>query len=573
MDPKCRAGLPAATTSAGDDLNVCIFQSLAAFLRETQGMAALERAARAADLLPGDFDGSSRSRWISLAQAERFLAEARSFFPDDASFAAACAHQYRASYGPLLLIARATTPWAAYELGCNRIMTGVLTRIGRFEARRQGSRYSIRYFGSRRESHLMCLPRQAQIAAMATLWGLPPLRVDHPRCIARGDECCEYLFNLVEPTRWLLAAVGLAAGLAAAAAAGMLGVSVNDPTLWGTLPLLGLLVGMGAEWRRASLANRQMAHEIQEGMVELTRQEAEARRELLAFQQRQRNWSRLLEDQVTERSERQQKVIDQMRSLEEQRIRALRALSHDLRGPLTVLSLSTDRLLERKGPSERDRSSLLQEMVNASSQMTKLLNRLLDSLSAESQALQLTARTIEVSPLVERLRQRLNALCYRRDIRTSTFSTREAPDAIEIDEVLLDRVVDNLLTNAAKYTEHGSILVEVSGSPGYLIIKVSDTGRGIDQEKIERVFVPGGSEAELRAPNSSGLGLSVVVQLLAQIGGKLEVMSKPNVGTTFWAHLPIRPSPQSAEPFKGRPDRPESRDPLQGVVFIRRATP
>jgi signal transduction histidine kinase len=125
-------------------------------------------------------------------------------------------------------------------------------------------------------------------------------------------------------------------------------------------------------------------------------------------------------------------------------------------------------------------------------------------------------------------------------VRATVFATREVPEHVQIDPLALDRIVDNLLTNAAKYTERGSIVVEVDGSPGFLVVKVSDTGCGIQPEELERVFEVGGSSAESRRGDSFGVGLSVVVQLLDQMGGRLEIMSKPGSGTTFWVYLPVR---------------------------------
>jgi signal transduction histidine kinase len=104
----------------------------------------------------------------------------------------------------------------------------------------------------------------------------------------------------------------------------------------------------------------------------------------------------------------------------------------------------------------------------------------------------------------------------------------------------LDRVVDNLLTNAAKYTERGAVVVELDGAPGFLVLKVSDTGCGIEAEAMGRIFQPGGSPVDARRGDSFGVGLSVVIRLLEQIGGRLEVMSKPGEGTTFWIFLPLR---------------------------------
>src|SRR5690606_479521 len=132
------------------------------------------------------------------------------------------------------------------------------------------------------------------------------------------------------------------------------------------------------------------------------------------------------------------------------------------------------------------------------------------------------------------------ALVHGKPIRSSVFRVREAPDEVVVDAMVLDRIIDNLLSNAAKYTQNGSIVVEVAGTPGFLTLKISDTGRGMEPDSLERAFVSGASEPAQRQSGSYGIGLSVVIDLLGRIGGRLEVMSKPNTGTTFWVHVPVR---------------------------------
>jgi signal transduction histidine kinase len=123
-----------------------------------------------------------------------------------------------------------------------------------------------------------------------------------------------------------------------------------------------------------------------------------------------------------------------------------------------------------------------------------------------------------------------------KDVRISVFTVRDAPERITIDIVLFNRIIDNLLLNAAEFTEHGSIVVEVAGTPDFLTIKISDTGGTLREDELGKIFRP-----VQRGPGgySYGAGLSVVVQLLASVGGKLDVMTHNGKGTTFWAHFPV----------------------------------
>ncbi|HEY6461327.1 MAG TPA: ATP-binding protein, partial [Polyangiaceae bacterium] len=91
---------------------------------------------------------------------------------------------------------------------------------------------------------------------------------------------------------------------------------------------------------------------------------------------------------------------------------------------------------------------------------------------------------------------------------------------------------------------------------------------------LEKVFEPGGSSLESRRGDSYGVGLSVVVKLLEQMGGTLEVMSRPGSGTTFWVYLPVKPGQHRRTTDPGRRSfPPESTSPrLSRVVSIRKQT-
>jgi signal transduction histidine kinase len=212
-----------------------------------------------------------------------------------------------------------------------------------------------------------------------------------------------------------------------------------------------------------------------------------------------------------------------------------------------------------------------------------MLGDLVQVTKAQRDFVTMAPQPVETSELSESLRGRLRALVHGRDVRTTVFATREAPQQVEIDPLALDRIVDNLLTNAAKYTERGSIVVELDGSEGFLVIKVSDTGCGIEPHALESVFEVGGSSVESRRGDSFGVGLSVVVQLLDQMGGRLEIMSKPGSGTTFWVYVPLQAerrtrtftsdSAASSPPgatVTAAPGTESQRRPLPPVVSIRK---
>jgi signal transduction histidine kinase len=297
---------------------------------------------------------------------------------------------------------------------------------------------------------------------------------------------------------------------------------------------------------------------------------------VLALSQRQKEWTRVLEEQVAERTATMEAVVRKLQNIREDLQSNLRGVSHDLQNPLFAIRyLNEHMLVELRSPGPDLVPTLvdsLEEQARSAEKMIAMFQDLMRLVSADTPLLRLAPQIVETGPLLDQLRRRVRALVIGREIRVSTLASRETPSQIETDLLLFDRVIDNLLTNAAKYTERGSIVIELDGKPGFLTVKVSDTGRGIAEDDIRKIFEPGGSKKEARAKYSHGVGLSVVVRLLAQIGGRLEVMSLPGVGTTFWAHFPVEISKATKdvvpEDERVRDDDP---DMLAKVVTIHRS--
>jgi signal transduction histidine kinase len=293
----------------------------------------------------------------------------------------------------------------------------------------------------------------------------------------------------------------------------------------------------------------------------------EARRELAALRERERQWGALVQGRSGERTSALDLARDGARDPQQDRTSALLGFSHDLRGPLQVVQFGAD-VVRARCPGDAYLTGVVADMDRALQQMRRMLTDLVETAANRRATFHFASQRLDVPELAERLRRRLRALVHGRDIRTNVFVTRDAPDAIEIDPLLMDRIVDNLFTNAAKYTERGSIAVELHGMPEILVLQVTDTGCGIDPDAMGRIFEPGGSRLDARRGDSFGVGLSVVIRLLEQIGGHLEVMSKPGEGTTFWVHLPVRA--QIDEHASGMRPRTSGEVTMSPVVRIRR---
>lgn len=511
-------------------LNLRLLQPLARYLLEEKGHDVLTEVAASIGLSPADFDRGSV--WVSAAEFDLLLREAREHLADDDELRDACAFRMAEEYGPLRFVVRATTPYLLFRQAARHFE--VISRVSRLDVgKTQDDRVRITYRTDVEEGRLSCLSRQAQMAAAPTLWGLPKAELTERGCVAQGDEACVYDMRIYRHRRFWPVLLGMLLG------GGLGALLFGLHALWG-LPILtvlcGGLLGYALEMHRTHRANLSIGEEANEALRRLAKDEAAARLEIVDLHQRQRRWTQMLEEQLTERSQAVQRMTERLERVGEDRVETLRGVSHDLNNPLLVLS-SHVALLETTDVDPR----VVRDMESAVDRMRTLLRELMQQLTGDV-AVRWRHEELDVGRLTEQLRRRMKALVFGREIRVSVFRAREAPAAIRCDPVLFDRVMDNLLTNAAKYTDLGSIVVEVGGTPGYLTLKVSDTGRGIPAERLERIFEAGATDESERAAGSFGVGLSVVVHLLGRIGGRLEVMSRPDVGTTFWAHFPTEPS-------------------------------
>lgn len=527
---------------------------------DTRGRTEFERVCAAARVDPAVM--VDPTQWIELDKVGGYLAEVRGLVADEAEFLRACVHRMREGYGPVLLVLPVATPLLMFRAISRTVP--LFSNVSRCSITAESRNHAVLRYESdapHLETRELCLTRVAAMTEVPSLFGLPAAIVREKACIAHGDPSCEYECRFYTRSRWLPAVGGALVGGATAYGLSLAGI---DPSLgWASLPLAFGLLGLVFEMRKTSQANVAHGLAIQGALEELARREGEARREIVAFHGRQREWGRLLEEQVTERTTQLELLLERLRELGQARVTSVRGVWHDLRSPLQVM-LANQGIVRRAFDtgSEKLLDAALADDRESIAKMEELLRQLVESARADRGLVPFNPVEMDVGPWVEALRNRVKALVHGRDVSVSVFSRREAPERIVTDRLIFDRVADNLCSNAARYTERGSIVVELDGKPGFLTLKVSDTGFGISQDRIEQIFQPG-NRPDPRAPRSVGVGLSVVVQLMAQVGGRLEVMSKLGQGTTFWAHFPVQP-PAAPSPREGSPPK------LADVVTIRK---
>ncbi|TEU16893.1 MAG: HAMP domain-containing protein [Anaerolineales bacterium] len=239
--------------------------------------------------------------------------------------------------------------------------------------------------------------------------------------------------------------------------------------------------------------------------------------------------------------ELEREAARQLREAEEMRRRFLAHMSHELREPLTnIIGFSRVILKGIDGPiSDQQRSDL--EIVYANGQhLLGLINDLLDVAQIEAGLMELEFKEVDLRELIHSVMATISALVRDKDIQLQQEIHPELPP-IEADGTRLRQVLLKLLSNAAKFTDRGSITVGAWPNGNQVQVTVADTGRGIPEEDHERVFERfEQGESGVKRPQGIGVGLALCKEFVEMHGGRIWVESQEEVGSTFTFTLPIR---------------------------------
>jgi PAS domain S-box-containing protein len=220
----------------------------------------------------------------------------------------------------------------------------------------------------------------------------------------------------------------------------------------------------------------------------------------------------------------------------------LSTISHELRSPLNAIMGFTDVLrLGMSGPLSSEQDSQLAIVQDASRSMLALINELLDLARIEAGRLALDIDTFEVGGLVERRVQALRPLSEPKGLALEV-ELPPRPVTISSDANRVGQVVTNLVSNAIKFTTSGGVTVRITQEPAVVSICIADTGPGIAEDDLERVFEPFEQAGDQqRRRDGTGLGLPIARQLARALGGDITVQSPPGEGCRFTLTLPLEP--------------------------------
>lgn len=221
----------------------------------------------------------------------------------------------------------------------------------------------------------------------------------------------------------------------------------------------------------------------------------------------------------------------------------LSKMSHELRTPMNSI-LGFGQLLQL-GELTPIQDKGVQHILDSGNHLLKLINEVLDISRIESGRISISVEPVEVYDIINEIKDSLQFSANQKGININSKISNTIPTYVKADKQRLKQVLINLTNNAIKYNnEGGDVNITVDIKPisedGYTPIRISvtDTGWGIEEKDIDRIFIPFERiGAEKTKIEGTGLDLAVVKQLIDLMGGKIGVKSKPGEGSTFWIEL------------------------------------
>jgi CheY-like chemotaxis protein len=273
------------------------------------------------------------------------------------------------------------------------------------------------------------------------------------------------------------------------------------------------------------------------------------------------DYNRTLEAKVAERTlELQQEIRDRQQAelaaatANRAKSQFLANMSHELRTPLNGILGYAQILRKEKTLTERQKHGL-NVVYRCGDHLLTLINDILDLSKIEAQKMELNPHDFQLPEFLDEIVDICRIRAEQKQI-SLTYETLSIPNFVRVDEKRLRQVLLNLLGNAIKFTEKGSVTFRVGEREGKLRFQVEDTGIGIAAEQLEKIFLPFQQVGEHRLhTEGTGLGLAIGRQLIQMMGSNIEVKSTLGSGSVFWFDLDLAWICPSAEVVKAEKAR------------------
>lgn len=263
---------------------------------------------------------------------------------------------------------------------------------------------------------------------------------------------------------------------------------------------------------------------------------------------------------------------ESLRLANESKAAFLSDMTHEFRSPLnSILSISDILLEEAKDEKNKEREKQVNFIVKAAQGLSDLVNDLLDIAKIEAGKIALRTTTFSVNEIFGTMRGLMRPLALNHTSVQLNIMDMSDDMILETDEGKLSQMLRNLISNAIKYTEAGEITISAKSLDNDLIeFKVTDTGIGIAEEDLERVFF---EFFQVNHPlqkrvKGTGLGLPLTKRLAGLLGGTIEVESVLGKGSAFKIIIPVKYQGPSEKNYHGKSDKDLGEIQLRKVLVI-----
>lgn len=242
-------------------------------------------------------------------------------------------------------------------------------------------------------------------------------------------------------------------------------------------------------------------------------------------------------NEMTAELEKTRQLQEQLQEAEKSAVvgRLASAIAHEIRNPLNYINLSLDHLRNKFQPEDESKQENFDKLTKQLKIEVDRINNQITDFLRYSRPVKLNLQPIDIRKVVEDSLRIVEPQAAETNIEISLVECENLPQAIGDAEVLRS-VFNNLLINATHAMEKngGNLNITLSTSEDFVKIEIKDTGNGIPDENLEKIFEPYFSTKE----TGTGLGLAIVKRIVDDHNGKIDVESEENVGTEFIVELP-----------------------------------
>ena len=234
------------------------------------------------------------------------------------------------------------------------------------------------------------------------------------------------------------------------------------------------------------------------------------------------------------------KMLARMKVLDESRSEFVSNVSHELKTPMTSMKVLADSLVGQQGVPEELYQEFLQDITAEIDRENRIITDLPSLVKMDKKTADLSIQHMDINQLLEDILKRLRPIADKRSIDLILDSFR--PVEADVDEIKFTSAISNLVENAIKYNvDDGWVRVSIDADHKYFYVTVADSGMGIPEDSLERIFERfyRVDKSHSREIGGTGLGLAITRSTIAMHHGVIKVFSREGEGTTFSVRIPL----------------------------------